>query len=96
MKKIKNKQKLPDFFKPLFWSTNFNALDLDLNKKIIILTTVNYGDLNHWRWVKNYYGKDQLRNVLKQAPATEFKPRAGKLAEILFNFKLNYAPRGVN
>jgi len=96
MKKEKNKQKLPNFFRPLFWAVDFNSLDLDKNKKSIILSAINYGDLKHWRFLSDYYGKDELKKILGHLPATEFKPRAGKLVEIIFNFKLSHAPRGIN
>lgn len=96
MNKKKNNQKLPDFFKPLFWSVDFNSLDLDKNKKTIILSVINYGDLKHWRFLSDYYGKNELKKILERLPATEFKPRAARLAEVLFKFKLNYAPRGVD
>jgi len=96
MEKEKIKRKLPEFFKPLFWAVDFDSIDLDRNKKTIILSAVNYGDLKHWRFLSDYYGRDELKRILERLPSTEFKLRASKLAEILFNFKLNHAPRGVN
>ena len=96
MSEVKNNSKLPEFFRPLFWSYDFDSLDLANNQKIIILNTINYGDLKHWRWLKNYYGKPAISQVLKSISATELKRRAGKLAEILFEIKLNYAPRGAH
>ena len=94
MDENKKTTKLPDFFRPLFWSYNFNALDMEEQKKLVIVNSVNYGDLRHWRWIKNYYGEETVKEILENVSATELRPQAGKLAEILFNFKLNYAPRG--
>jgi len=96
MSKIKNNQKLPEFFRPLFWSYDFDSLDLEKNSKTIVLNTINYGDLKHWRWLKNHYGKSTIAQILESISATELKQRAGKLAEILFDIKLNYAPRGAH
>lgn len=90
------KQKPPEFFRPLFWSYKFDSLDLEKNKKTIIVNTINYGDLNHWRWLKSYYGEKVVKEVLENVPATELKKRASRLAEILFEVKLNYAPRGAH
>lgn len=92
--KKKQKQALPAFFERLFWSYNFSLLDLDRNKKTIILNSINYGGLKHWRWINNHYGKGVIKEILGSVPATELKKRAGRLAEILFEIKLNYAPRG--
>jgi len=87
---------LPDFFKPLFWSYDFDSLDLEKHKKNIILNVINYGDLEHWRWISNYYGKDNIRQILAEIPATELRPQVRKLTAIVFNItEFNYAPRGV-
>lgn len=91
-----NSSKLPEFFRPFFWSYDFDSLDLVNDQKTIILNTINYGDLKHWRWLKNYYGKSAISRVLESISATELKRRAGKLAEILFEIKLNHAPRSAH
>lgn len=96
MDKAKNNQKLPDFFKPLFWSYDFDSLDLVKNQKTIILATINFGDLKHWHWLKDCYGATAIAEILGDVSATELKRRAGKLAELLFKVKLNHAPRGTH
>lgn len=87
---------LPEFFKPLMWSYDFNSLDLNKNKKSIIINTINYGDLKHWRWIINYYGKNEIKNVLQNIPAWELRNRVRKLVSLIFSLQnLNYASRGV-
>lgn len=93
---VNKESKLPEFFRPLFWSYNFDSLNPELNPKTIILNAINYGSLKHWSWLKEHYGSKNLKEILKNIPATELKKRAGRLAEILFDFKLNYAPRGTH
>ena len=88
--------KLPEFFKPLFWSYNFEGIDPEKQKKLVIINSINYGNLKHWGWIKNYYGEETIRQILGSIPITELKPRAGKLAEIIFNFHPNYASRGAH
>ena len=92
----KTTQQLPEFFKPLFWSYNFESIDLEKQRKLVIVNTINYGDLKHWRWIHNYYSGKTIKDVLENIAATELRPRAGRLAELLFNLHLNYAPRGAN
>jgi len=95
MKNI-NKKTIPLSFKPILWSYNFNKLNFQKDRKIIIIQAINYGDLSHWRWLIHNYGIKEIRAVLSQAPITEIKPRARKLASIIFNIKnFNYAPRGI-
>ncbi|MEK7203639.1 MAG: hypothetical protein AAB627_00990 [Patescibacteria group bacterium] len=85
---------LPDFFRPLMWSYDFDLLDLIKNKKIIILNTINYGDLKHWRWVINYYGKNEVKKVLESIPVWALRGRVRKLVSLIFSPDLNYALRG--
>lgn len=87
--------KLPDFFKPLFWSYDFDRIDTEQNKKTIIVNTINYGDLRHWRWIAEHYDKEAVGRTLVSIPASELRPGAQKLAGLLFALPaLNYAPRG--
>ena len=85
---------LPVFFKPLFWSYRFDSLDPKKNKKTIIINSINYGNLKHWQWLNSCYGKEVIREIMAKVPATELKKRSARLAQLLFNIKLNYAPRG--
>lgn len=88
---------LPEFFKPLFWSYDFNSLDLERHKKTIIVNTINYGDLKHWKWLSDYYGREAIREILTVIPATALRFQAAKLAQLIFGLEvLNYASRGIN
>jgi len=90
-------EKLPDYFKPVLWSYDFGRLDLDKNKKTVIVGAINYGDLNHWVWLKKNYGEETIRKVLTEARAGEIRPGARRLASIIFGInRFNYAPRGAN
>lgn len=86
---------LPDFFRPILWSYNFSKLDPEKNKKRIIINSVNYGSLRHWRWIARRYGKPAIREVLETVPVQDLRLRARELAAIIFSVKrFNYAPRG--
>ncbi len=37
--------RLPDTFRPFFWSYRFEDLDLHKNEKTVIVNLVNYGNL---------------------------------------------------
>ena len=96
MKSVKkNKQnKLPLFFKPILWSYNFNSIDIEKNKKVIIINAINYGDLKHWRWLIKYYGKENVKEILMKVPFTEIRLRIVPLVSIMFSIdKFNYAFR---
>ena len=88
---------LPDFFKPLMWSYDFFRMDADVHKKTVIVNTINYGDLRHWRWIAQYYGKEAVREVLASIPTSELRPHVQKLAGLLFELpQSNHAPRSAH
>lgn len=90
-------RKLPDNLKPILWSYDLDKLNLEKNKKTIIINVINYGNLEHWQWLKENYGKEVVREVLAKTRASEIRPGARRLASIIFDVEqFNYAPRGAN
>ena len=89
--------RLPESFRPLLWSYDFDRLNPQKNRKTIILQAINYGTLTHWLWLNRVYGFDSVRKVLTTVPATENKPRTRQLAALVFGIdQFNYAPRGTH
>jgi len=87
-------QKLPSFFKPLFWGYDFNSIDSARNKNLIIVNTLNYGDLKQWRWLIKRYGRNNLKKIISLIPKSEFRKDVVKLIELLFDVKeFKYASR---
>lgn len=89
--------KLPQSFKPFFWSYDFSKIDPQKEKETVIIQTINYGDLDHWKWLKKYYGQSVLKRILLEIPATAIKPRTRRLLSLIFGLNMedfNYAPRG--
>ena len=86
---------MPEMFRPLLWSYRFKRVNPETDKRMIIVNTVNYGDLQHWRWLARAYGKRALKAALMDIPFSEFRPGAIKLMGLLLDLnKLNYASRG--
>jgi hypothetical protein len=91
--KIKN-SKLPSFFKPLFWSYKFSSINAERDKRRIIINTINYGRWVHWLWIIKYYGKKEVKKIIKETPKTEFREPALKLISLLLGIKkLKYVSR---
>ena len=92
-----SKNVLPEYFKTVLWSHDFNAIDPIKDKKTIIINAINYGDLRHWKWLNEFYGKNIVAEVLKKSPRTEIRPRVRNLVSILFSINnFNYEPRSFN
>lgn len=91
---MKNKQKIPSFFKPLFWSYDFSKINLKEDKKNIIINTLNRGNWQHWQWIFKTFGKNKVKKTIENTPASEFRDRALKLICLLLGIKkIKYASR---
>ena len=88
-----NIKTLPKFFKPILWSYRFSSLDPDAQKNLIIVQAINYGDMDHWKWISRQYGKRTVAKVLAQTPKTAIRKPAAKLAELIFGIKLKNVSR---
>ena len=77
-------KKIPSYFKPILWSYDFEKLDLQKNGRDIVLNTINYGNLIHWFWISEKYGKAEVWQDIKQSRPTELRPGVRRLAEIIF------------
>jgi hypothetical protein len=88
---------IPQYFKPILWSYDIDKIDLESSKSTIIINTINYGNLQHWKWLMYHYGKDIIREVLGTVPVTSIRPRVQRLATLLFDIKtFNHAPRSTS
>ena len=80
--------RLPDDFRPLFWSYRFEDLDPQRDEKTVVINLINYGNLGQWRWLVRQYGATEIRQVLESAPASETRPRTRELAGLLFSISI--------
>lgn len=93
---LNSRERIPEFFRPILWSYDFDNIDLKKDKKTIIVNAINYGDLKHWRWLVQFYGKNEIKKILSKIPATQIRPRVLNLVSIIFDIKnFNYVPRGI-
>ena len=88
---------LPQTFRPLLWSYDFERVDPLRHKKTIVVQTLNYGTMTQWRWLIQTYGREVIREIVAHISASEVKPRALRLASLVFGVdRLDYAPRGTH
>lgn len=66
------------------WSYDFEKVDPLKIKRTIIKQALNYGTFDHWRWIKDFYGIDEITAVLRGTPdAIDKKSRT--LFDLVFN-----------
>ncbi|MBU2472793.1 hypothetical protein KKE74_02050 [Patescibacteria group bacterium] len=89
-------RKLPQNFKYLLWSYDFSKIEPDRDQERIIINTINYGNWEHWKWIVKYYGKQKIKGIIREIPASEFRKRALKLISLILGIKeMKYATRGI-
>lgn len=89
--------KLPDYFDKILWSYDSSRLEPDEDRYLVIINTINYGDLEHWGWIKNYYGEVVVKDVLETVPVEQLRKRVRPLASIVFDVEeFNHASRSSN
>ncbi|MBI2888826.1 MAG: hypothetical protein HYY10_02795 [Candidatus Liptonbacteria bacterium] len=81
---MRQASRIPRFFEPILWSHNIRALDAERDKKTIVAQAINYGTLEHWRWLAARYGKDGVRRAIASFPKSALRPGALRLAALVF------------
>ena len=80
-----DKRRPPEIFRPLLWSLKWDAIDIDEDREDIIVSAINEGTLEHWRWIIKTYGKKTIRDVLAHRVTSEFHPESLNLARVVFS-----------
>ena len=62
---MNSKLQIQQFSKHLFWDVNRTNIDPEQHKSYIIKQVLEYGLLNDWRLIQNYYGNKQIAEVSK-------------------------------
>jgi hypothetical protein len=80
-----NKRQPPESFKPLLWSLKWSEIDINEDRDDIIVSAINDGTLDHWRWIIKTYGKETVREVLEHHLVSEFHSESLNLARTIFS-----------
>jgi len=60
MKKTDEKLIINNLSEHLFWDIDRSKLDLTKNKKLLIQRVLDYGLIDDWKIIKNYYGISEI------------------------------------
>jgi hypothetical protein len=53
--------------KELFWDVDFNRLDKNKNKRLVIERVLSYGNLSELKEIINFYGREGIVEEIKKA-----------------------------
>lgn len=68
------KKSIPPSMQPLFWSKSVSSLDTDKDKPYIIHHALNYGDMEHIKWLEKTYSSIELNEVFLHNPMKIYYP----------------------
>lgn len=55
-----------DLRKTLFWDVNLKKLDLEKNARFIIGRVLDFGNLEEWKTIKDFYGLEKIKKVVQE------------------------------
>ena len=55
---------LPDMLRPLFWDADWEALDFDINRTVVIERILNFGDEKQLKWLLSVTAPGEIRAVV--------------------------------
>jgi hypothetical protein len=96
-KNIKKVKELPEDFKTVMWGYDFDKIDSEEDKELIIINTLNYGNWRQWKWLVENYGFLELKTIIENTPRSEFRNyRALSLISLILGIKkMKYENRGI-
>lgn len=50
----------------LFWDTNPSEIDMEANAPYIVQRVLEYGQMDDWYLIRNYYGLDRIKEIATQ------------------------------
>jgi hypothetical protein len=85
MKDAKQKERVPEMFRPLLWWSKWDRIDAWDHRRDIIMGALTNGRIEHVRWIIAAYGRNEIKRVLSACLETEFHAGARNLARVLFD-----------
>lgn len=76
---------MPIELKKYFWDTEFEKLDIKVNKRYIIARLYCYGDLKAIKWIKENYTDEDIEDVARNF--RDLKPLVANYLRQQFNLK---------
>ena len=63
---MRNKEYIYKLSKHLFWDIDVNNTDMDEYPAYFIQRVLEYGNMDDWRFIRDYYGLDKIVDVCKK------------------------------
>lgn len=77
--------KPPALRKELFWDINFDQIDFNENRLLIIERVLNFGNIEEFKAIVAYYGRDTIKEAVRKAGYLD--PKTLEFVVSYFNLK---------
>jgi hypothetical protein len=74
---------LPKQFHKYFWDTDAATIDVESKAAYVITRLLQWGRVEELRWLKNYYGLEALRVVVRRS--RELSAKHGKFFSLIYD-----------
>ena len=79
------KTKLPKYFKPLFWFSDFDKLSLQEDKDLILFQVLEKGRMEHIKYIVKKFGKKTIYNFATKNKKKFSRKSIYNFAKIMFS-----------
>ena len=76
---------LPAFLRPFLWSYDFNQLDLEKDKKVIIKNILDCGNKSATDWLRRVYSSEEIKEVICQTYTSEWSKKSINFWSLIYN-----------
>ncbi|MBI2465337.1 hypothetical protein HYV64_04305 [Candidatus Shapirobacteria bacterium] len=87
---------LPKSVKSVLWSYDTSKIDLDLHKKLIVSSVLNFGNYKATNWLFYKYGKKQVAKIAKRIPVLQWNVKSLNYWSLLLGINPRPKPEIVN
>ncbi len=85
MANVKTIKKVPASWRPFLWSYDFERLDLEKDKRRIILNLLNYGTKKATDVLRNIYSQNDIKKIIENSAASEWEKKSLNYWSLIFN-----------
>lgn len=80
---------IPDFVRPFLWSYNIDKIDIERNKKRIIINVLNLGTKRAVDWIFKTYNREEIKRVVENSLMGDWGKKSINLWSLVFDINID-------
>ena len=78
---------IPEYIQPFLWSYDIAKMDIQRNRKRIILNILNLGDVKAVKWLFKMYKKEEIKKVIENSSLGEWNKKSLNFWKLFFSIQ---------